>query len=149
MNAKSAYLTLNVAVKENAMTDIECLAKLEAVLAENETLSARVQLLEKVNNRFIAVRDPYEDVKKEDDELKEKVEYLKQKLFDLYGIPAELLENGSIKTAIQLVEYQDKKFIEHLKKNLAAAINSCYTEPTDWDDFVGNYSSINDNNYFI
>lgn len=149
MNVKNAYLALNVNAKETAMTDIQCLAKLEAVLAENEALNARVQLLEKVNEEFIAVKDPYEDLKKENAELKEQLEYLKQKLFDLYGIPADLLENSSIKTATQLIEYQDKKFIEHLKKNLDAASNSCYTEPKDWDDFVGNYTSINDSKYFI
>ena len=52
------------------------------------------------------------------------------------------MKNGSIKTATQLLEYQDKKFIEHLTD----AINSCYTEPMDWDDFV---NSINDSKYFI
>lgn len=127
------------------MTDTEYLAKLEAVLTENEALSARVLLLEKVNEGFITVKDPYEDLKKENEELKEQLEYLKQKLFDLYGIPAELLEKGSIKTATQLIEYQNKKFIEHLTD----AINSCYTEPKDWDDFVGNSTSINDSKYFI
>lgn len=130
------------------MTDMQCLAKLEAVLAENEALNARVQLLEKVNEGFIAVKDPYEDLKKENAELKEQLEYLQQKLFDLWGIPKELLENASIKTATQIVEYENKKFIEHLKKNLAA-INSCYREPKNWDDFVGNSTSINDSKYFI
>ena len=149
MSVKSAYLALNVSAKETAMTDIECLGKLEAILSENEALTARVHLLEKVNEGFISVKDPYEDLKKENDELKEQLEYLQQKLFNLYGIPADLLEHGSIKTATQLIEYQNKKFIEHLKKNLDAAINSCYTEPRDWDDFVGNYNSINDINYFI
>ena len=149
MNAKNAFINLNVAVKVNAMTDIECLAKLEAVLAENEALNARVQLLEKVNEGFIAVKDPYEDLKKENEELKEQLEYIQQKLFDLYGIPADLLENSFIKTATQSIEYQDKKFIEHLKKNVDAAVNSCYTEPRDWDDFVSNYKSINDSKYFI
>lgn len=129
------------------MTDVECLAKLEAVLAENEALSARVQLLEKVNEGFIA--DPYEDLKKENKELKEQLEYLKQKLFDLYGIPSDLIENASIKTATQIAEYENKKLIEHLKKNLAASFNSCYREPEDWDDFVGNSTSINDSKYFI
>ena len=96
MNVKHAYLTLNVAVKVNAMTDIECLAKLEAVLAENEALNARVQLLEKVNEGFIAVKDPYEDLKKENEELKEQLEYLKQKLFDLYGIPRSLIDDVNV-----------------------------------------------------
>ena len=146
---KSAYLTLNVNAKVNAMTDIECLAKLETVLAENEALSARVQLLEKVNEGFIAVKDPYEDLKKENAELKEQIEYLKQKLFNLWGVPKELIENASIKTATQIVEYENKKFVEHLKKNLDAAVNSCYTEPKSWDDFVGNSTSINDSKYFI
>lgn len=127
MNVKSACLDLDVNAKENVMTDLECLAKLEAVLAENEALTARVQLLEKVNGEVIAVKDPYEDLKKEHEELKEQLEYLRKKLFDLYGIPAKLLENGSIKTATQLVEYQYKKFIEHLTD----AINSCYAEPRD------------------
>ena len=149
MTVKSAYLALNASAKVNAMTDIECLAKLEAVLAENEALNARVYLLETVNDGFIAVKDPYEDLKKENEELKEQLEYLQQKLFDLYGIPADLLENSSIKTATQLIEYRDKKFAEHLKKNIDAAINSCYTEPRDWDDFVSNYRSINDSKYFI
>ena len=149
MNVKNAYLNLNAVVKVNAMTDIEYLAKLEAVLAENEALSARVQLLEKVNEGFIAVNDPYEDLKKENVELKEQLEYLKQKLFNLYGIPSDLIENASIKTATQIAEYENKKLIEHLKKNLAAAINSCYTEPKNWDDFVGNSTSINDSKYFI
>ena len=96
MNVKHAYLTLNVAVKVNAMTDIECLAKLEAVLAENEALNARVQLLEKVNEGFIAVKDPYEDLKKENEELKEQLEYLKQKLFDLYGIPRSIIDDVNV-----------------------------------------------------
>ena len=131
------------------MTDIECLAKLEAVLAENEALNARVQLLEKVNEGFLAIKDPYEDLKKENAELKEQLEYLKQKLFYLCGIPSDLIENASIKTATQISEYENKKFIEHLRKNLAGAINSCYTEPKNWDDFVGNSTSINDSKYFI
>ena len=96
MIVKNAYLTLNVAVKVNAMTDIECLAKLEAILAENEALNARVQLLEKVNEGFIAVKDPYEDLKKENAELKEQLEYLKQKLFDLYGIPRSLIDDVNV-----------------------------------------------------
>ena len=121
----------------------------DTVEAENEALNARVQVLEKVNEGFIAVKDPYADLKRENEELKEQLEYLHQKLFDLYGIPAELLENSSIKTATKLVEYQHKKFIEHLKKNIDAATNSCYTEPRDWDDFVNNYNSINDAKYFI
>ena len=148
-NAKDAYLTLNVNAKVNAMTDIECLAKLEAVIVENMELTTRVQLLEKLNEGFIAVNDPYEDLKKENAELKEQIEYLKQKLFNLWGVPKELIENASIKTATQISEYENKKFIEHLKKNLAAAINSCYTEPKNWDDFVGNSTSINDSKYFI
>ena len=78
------------------MTDIECLAKLEAVVAENEALNARVQLLEKVNERFIAVKDPYEDLKKENAELKEQLEYLKQKLFDTYGIPRSLIDDVNV-----------------------------------------------------
>ena len=78
------------------MTDIQCLAKLEAVLAENEALTARVQLLEKVNEGFIAVKDPYEDLKKENAELREQLEYLKQKLFDLYGIPHSLIDDMNV-----------------------------------------------------
>ena len=78
------------------MTDIECLAKLETVLAENEALSARVQLLEKVNEGFIAIKDPYEDLKKENEELKEQLEYLKQKLFDLWGIPRSLIDDVNV-----------------------------------------------------
>ena len=131
------------------MNDIECLAKLEAVRVENLALTARVQLLEKLNEGFIAVEDPYEDLKKENAELKEQLDYLKQKLFDLFGIPSDLIENASIKTATQIAEYENKKFVEHLKKNLAASINSCYTEPKNWDDFVGNSTSINDSKYFI
>ena len=131
------------------MTDLECLRKLESILAEDEALTARVHLLEKVNEGFIAVKDPYENFKKENEELKEQLEYLQQKLFDLYGIPADVLENGSIKTGTQIAEYENKKFVEYLKKNLDAAINSCYTETKDYDDFVSNYKSINDSKYFI
>ena len=96
MNVKSAYLALNVVVKVNAMTDVECLAKLEAVLAENEALNARVQLLEKINDTFTAVKDPYEDLKKENAELKDQLEYLKQKLFDLYGIPRSIIDDVNV-----------------------------------------------------
>ena len=78
------------------MTDIQCLAKLEAVLAENEALTARVLLLEKVNEGFIAVKDPYEDLKKENAELREQLEYLKQKLFDLCGIPRSLIDDMNV-----------------------------------------------------
>ena len=78
------------------MTDSQCLAKLEAVLAENEALNARVHLLEKVNERVIAVKDPYEDLKKENEELKEQIEYLQQKLFDLYGIPRSLIDDVNV-----------------------------------------------------
>ena len=129
MNVKNAYLNLNANAKVDAMTDIECLAKLEAVMVENMELTTRVQLLEKLNEGFIAVNDPYEDLKKENAELKEQIEYLKQKLFNLWGVPKELIENASIKTATQIAEYENKKFVEHLKKNLDAAVNSCYTEP--------------------
>lgn len=131
------------------MTDLECLCKLKAVLDENEALTARMHILEKVNEGFISVKDPYEDLKKENKKLNDQLEYLKQKLFDLYEIPADVVENGSIKTAAQIAEYENKKFVENLKKNLDAAINSCYREPKNWDDFVINYKSINDSKYFI
>lgn len=131
------------------MTDLECLAKLKAALDENEALTARTHILEKVNEGFISVKDPYEDLKKENKELTDQLEYLKQKLFDLYGIPADVVENGSIKAAVQIAEYENKKFVEYFKKNLDAAINSCYREPKNWDDFVINYKSINDSKYFI
>lgn len=149
MNVKSAYLTLNVTVKVNAMTDMQCLAKLESVLAENEALTARVLLLEQVNEGFIAVKDLYEDLRKENEEFGEQLEYLKQKLFDLYGIPSDLIENASIKTATQIAEYENKKLVEHLKKSIDIAINTSYTELKAYNDFVNNYKSINDSNYFI
>lgn len=75
------------------MTDIECLAKLEAVMVENIALSNKVQLYEKLKDGWIAVKDPYEDLKKENEELKEQLEYLKQKLLDLYGIPRSLIDD--------------------------------------------------------
>lgn len=78
------------------MTDIECLAKLEVVLTENQALDTRVQLLEKVNEGFIAIKDPYADLKKENEELEEQLEYLKQKLFDLYGIPRSLIYDVNV-----------------------------------------------------
>ena len=66
------------------------------------------------------------------------VEETRKKLYNSLGVPEELIEEGSLKTATKIAMYEEEKFKKHFRESIDAAINSCYREPESWDDFVSN-----------
>ena len=69
------------------------------------------------------------------DDTKENLNKLRDQMYASIGIPQELLDQASGTTLRTINEYQEKKFQEHLNKEIN---NSCYREPESWDDFVSN-----------
>lgn len=70
-----------------------------------------------------------------DEEAKETIDKLRDQMYASIGISQELLDQSSGATLRMINEYQEKKFQEHLNKEIN---NSCYREPESWDDFVSN-----------
>lgn len=69
------------------------------------------------------------------DDAKENIDKLRDQMYGSIGISQELLDQSSGTTLRMINEYQEKKFQEHLNKEIN---NSCYREPESWDDFVSN-----------
>lgn len=86
---------------------------------------------------------------KSEEEFAKIVEETRQKLYNKLGVPENLIEEGSLATATRISQYEEEKFKKHFRESIDAAINSCYQEPRDWDDFVGNNKPIDDSKYFI
>ena len=86
---------------------------------------------------------------KKPDPILDIVEETRQKLYNRLGVPEKLIEEGSLTTATRISQYEEEKFKKHFRESIDAAIDSCYKEPRDWDDFVGNRTPINDSKYFI
>lgn len=99
------------------------------------------QLLDHLGNK------PKEN--KSEEEFAKIVEGARQKLYNKLSVPESLIEEGSLATATRISQYEEEKFKKHFRESIEAAINSCYREPRDWDDFVGNSKPINDSKYFI
>lgn len=69
------------------------------------------------------------------DDTKENLNKLRDQMYASIGISQELLDQTSGATLRMINEYQERKFQEHLSKEIN---NSCYREPESWDDFVSN-----------
>lgn len=77
------------------------------------------------------------------------VEETRKKLYNSLGVPEELIDQGTLSTATKISMYEEEKFKKHFRESIDAAINSCYREPSSWDDFVSNSPPKNDDKYFI
>jgi hypothetical protein len=69
------------------------------------------------------------------DDTKEYLSKLRDQIYASIGISQELLDQSSGTTLRMINEYEERKFQEHLNKEIN---NSCYREPESWDDFVSN-----------
>ena len=75
------------------------------------------------------------------------VEETRKKLYNSVGVPEELIEEESLKTATKIAMYEEEKFKKHFRESIDAAINSCYREPTSCDDFVSNRSYLKEERF--
>lgn len=110
-------------------------------LSENKDCPYLKQLLDHFGNK------PKEN--KSEEEFAKIVEETRQELYNQLGVPESLIEEGSLATAARITQYEEEKFKEHFREAIDAAIDSCFREPEDWDDFAGNSTSINDTKYLI
>ncbi|MBO5711235.1 MAG: hypothetical protein J6R47_00210 [Acholeplasmatales bacterium] len=96
-------------------------------LSENKDCPYLKRLLDHFGTKPITVSIP--------DDTKENIDKLRDQMYASIGISQELLDQSSGATLRMINEYQEKKFQEHLNKEIN---NSCYREPVSWDDFVSN-----------
>ena len=75
------------------------------------------------------------------------VEETRKKLYNSLRVPEDLIDQGTLATATKISMYEEEKFKKHFRESIDAAINSCYREPTSWDDFVSNRSYLKEERF--